>query len=459
MQPCTSTFISVFITLLAYTSTINGDDALISQWMQLLPQTCLAKNNDDVPTVIQKLIQTGQTSKARLLANECLLLLYNDNIYAPKFSSLLKCCSNSSDIIIETYKTSKQKLYESQDFLQTIIGNLNLEDDNTALRSFSDTKKCVRSEVITAEIDVQPFIASDNSVVATHGSMIIEQWNACCSWYDSSASKCIDHQFCCDLVEGTDHHLILPALREPNLQIRLDNRNEVIEIEQDGVLQLYDVSGVLWPAGYLLGLCLSDPVKCGVEEISDALSNVSEPFVLELGVGVGFAAIAFSKAMRLHGNKSIIVATDISKSALDLTVTNAYRNGVGEMILTMEADYRDEDSLLELKNTINSSCDNNSKQEQQGFDIIIGSSLQLLFDETQNENAPLWLTLDTLLSRDNPSATVVLSHVRSGSERIQLPGESIPFELVRRIPGDQFNMKTRDGNNSDFELVILRRRQ
>lgn len=370
----------------------------------------------------------------------------------------MKCCSSSSDIIIETYKTSKEKLYENEDYLQTIIDNLNKEDDTTALRSFSD-RKCVHSEVITVEIDVMPF-ALNNAVVATHDSNIIEQWNACCSyWRDSSASKCINSEFCCELVEGTDHHLLLPALREPIIQIRLENRTEVIEIEQDGLLHLYDVSGVLWPAGYLLGLCLSNPVKCGAEEIFGAVSNVSQPFVLELGVGVGLASIALSKTMRLHGNEQTVIATDISKSALDLTVTNAYRNGVGEMIVAMEADYRDKGSLLEVKDKINLLCDNTSKQEQQGFDIIIGSSLQSLFDGTQNGNAPLWLTMDTLLSKSNPSATVLLSHVRSGSERIQVPDETIHFELVRRIPGDQFNMKTRDGQRSDFELVIFRRWQ
>jgi predicted nicotinamide N-methyase len=260
-------------------------------------------------------------------------------------------------------------------------------------------------------------------------------------------------------VEGSDHHLILPALREPKIQIRLENSTEVIEIEQDGLLNLYDVSGVLWPAGYLLGLCLSNPVKCGVGEIFKAMSYVTQPQVLELGTGVGFAAIALSKTMRDDSNSPSVIATDVSKSALDLTVTNAYRNGVGEMIVAIEADYRDVDSLLELKKTINLSRDNTSKQDQQGFDIIIGSSLQSLFDGTQDDNSPLWLTLDTLLSKSNPSAIVILSHVRSGSERIQVPKGTIPFELVRRIPGDRFYMKTRDGNNSDFELIVLRRRQ
>jgi len=455
--------LSSVIIALSYTSSIiKGDDkdttaSISSRRLQLLSQICVADDSDDVTTVIRKLIQTGRTSKARLLGNECLLMLYN-KISAPQFSSLLKCCSGGSDIIVETYKTSKAKLYEKEDYLQTVIDNLKKNADTTTQPSFSD-KKCEHSEAVTVEIDVMPF-ASNNGVVTTHGSNFIEQWNACCShWRDLSASKCIDNEFCCELVEGTDHHLILPALREPKLQIRLEKSTEVIEIEQDGLLQLYDVSGVLWPAGYLLGLCLSDPVKCGAEEIFGAISNVTQPFGLELGSGVGFASISLSKTMSLYANAHTVIATDISKSALDLTVTNAYQNGVGEMIVAMEADYRDKGSMMEVKNTIDLLRGNTSKQVQQGFDIIIGSSLQSLFDGTQNCNAPLWLTLDTLLSKSNPSSTVILSHIRSGSERIQVPDETIPFELVRRIAGDHFNMKTRDGNNSDFELVILRRRR
>jgi len=449
MQPITAALLLVPL--------INGEDAFISQRLKILPQTCASSN--DATAVIQNLVQTGRTSKARLIANECLLLL-NNNIYAAQFSSLLKCCPSSSDIIIETYITSKEKLYENKDYLQTIIGNHNKEGGNTTLQSFKDTN-CVHSDALpTAEIEVQPFTPNNGDMLYTRGSKIIEQWNACCSfWSNSSASTCINDDFCCEIVEGSDHHLILPALREPKIEIRLENSTEVIEIEQDGLLNLYDVSGVLWPAGYLLGLCLSNPVKCGVGEIFKAMSYVTQPQVLELGTGVGFAAIALSKTMRDDSNSPSVIATDVSKSALDLTVTNAYRNGVGEMIVAIEADYRDVDSLLELKKTINLSRDNTSKQDQQGFDIIIGSSLQSLFDGTQDDNSPLWLTLDTLLSKSNPSAIVILSHVRSGSERIQVPKGTIPFELVRRIPGDRFYMKTRDGNNSDFELIVLRRRQ
>jgi SAM-dependent methyltransferase len=249
----------------------------------------------------------------------------------------------------------------------------------------------------------------------------------------------------------------------------------VIEIEQEGLLNLYDVSGVLWPAGYLLGLCLSNPVKCRIEEILNAVSNVT---ALEVGSGIGFAAIALSKTLRFRGSgHTKIIATDIAKSSLDLAITNAYHNGVGDMISGYVSDFTDMSSLLKLKSEVfNLSSDNTHEQTQHGFDIIIGSSLQSLFDGTKNVKSQLWLSLDRLLSRSNPNAVVILSHVKSGSERIQIPsstsssqqqqqqqhiqsGEAFPFELLRRISGDQFNMKTRDGGSSDFELVILRRSQ
>ena len=455
MQPSTSTIISLSLIVTVLLPLLNGDDALLPQRLKIIPQIC-ANKDYDVVTAIHKLVQTGRTSKARLVANECVLLL--NNAYASsKFSSLFKCCSGSSDIIIEAYKTSKELQHEHEDFLQSIIDNLNKEGSNTTIDSARDSK-CVHSETLLAEIEMDPFASNIKDDLYTHGSTIIEQWNACCSYWrsDSSTSKCILDDFCCEIVQGTDHHLILPALREPYIKLKNSNSTEFIEIEQDGLLQLYDVGGVLWPAGYLLGLCLSNPVKCGVEEIFDAINNATRPYLLELGTGVGFAAIALSKTVRDQSNSPLVVATDVSKSALDLTVTNAYKNGVKEMMVAIEVDYRDVNSLRELKSTINLS-DGYTSKKQQGFDIIIGSSLQSLFDGTQHKNAPLWLTLDTLLSRNNLSATVILSHVRSGSERIQVPDESIPFELVRRISGDEFNMKTRDGNNSDFELVVLRR--
>ena len=97
-----------------------------------------------------------------------------------------------------------------------------------------------------------------------------------------------------------------------------------------------------------------------------------------------------------------------------------------------------------------------------GFDLIFGSSLQGFFDGTSNPDAALWRSLDLLLSKVNRSALVLLVHVRTEPERIKIPESTDcsmnSFELVRRISGDVFQLKTRDGNTSDFEIVVLRRR-
>ena len=73
-------------------------------------------------------------------------------------------------------------------------------------------------------------------------------------------------------------------------------------------------------------------------------------------------------------------------------------------------------------------------------------------------NASLWQTLGALLSKKNGNAVAVLSHVKTGDERIEIPLES-ELECVRRVSGDHFGMKTRDGHSSDFELVVLRRKR
>jgi hypothetical protein len=54
------------------------------------------------------------------------------------------------------------------------------------------------------------------------------------------------------------------------------------------------------------------------------------------------------------------------------------------------------------------------------FNVILGSSLQGLFDGTPQLDAMLWRVLDMLLSKKNPNALVLLSHVRSNG-KIEMP--------------------------------------
>jgi len=183
--------------------------------------------------------------------------------------------------------------------------------------------------------------------------------------------------------------------------------------------------------------------------------------------GVGFPSIAFAKFVQQYMNSTevcdennntvspIIVSTDTSNISLALTKTNAHANNVGELVITNNSNHSDLESLATLRQRVAIGEDLHTK-----FDIILGSSLQSLFDETSKQSATLWQSLDVLLSNDNQDAVVILSHVRSGNDQIILPPEPDNFfEVIRRVSGDKFSMYTRDGHSSDFELVLLRRRQ
>jgi hypothetical protein len=246
-----------------------------------------------------------------------------------------------------------------------------------------------------------------------------------------------------------------------------NTRSETMYIEQEGSLRMFDVSGVLWPAGYLLGLCLSNPLSCGIYEVLDAMmlsDGRRRPTAIELGAGVGFPSLAFAKTLRYHrrhdntsndakvcdesdNSSPFVVATDVSNSSVALIASNARINNVSGDVIPMRLNHTATSELLHL-----------TQQFVNGFDVIIASSLQSLFDNTSRDDALLWQILDALLSKDNDNAIIVLSHVKTGDERIQLPTVSV-FECIRRISGDQFGMKTRDGLNSEFELVVIRRRR
>lgn len=240
-----------------------------------------------------------------------------------------------------------------------------------------------------------------------------------------------------------------------------------IEIEQEGQLSLYDVSGVLWPSGYLLGLCLNDPIACGIPEITQITQQQEFTLALELGAGVAFPSVAFAKYLASSGMNTcqdygtctsreqtpVIVATDTSKLSLGLIVSNTYINGVGHLVNASEINHMNIESISKLHQRY--------YPRGGGFDLIFGSSLQGFFDGSSNPDAVLWHSLDKLLSRSNPGALVVFSHVMTGNERIVVPVTKEcdnSFEIVRRISGDIFLMSTRDGSMSDFELVVLKRR-
>lgn len=464
------------------------DDSCQQQHMHLLLEICgnNSSSNNNAIEEIKQLISTGNLSKARKVAYECLYLLRSsDNNVVKRYDDdiidVRHCCS-SEDKVIQTYKSLSDAFYKNENFLELIKYEYQQYDDDIVDNSSSSSSDCWNGHDDIHKTNSISFgIMEEMDHNMSPGSAAIERWNKCCSYFRSyntdKESSCIyktnENRYpCCDLAEGLDNHLILPALREPTINIRVkkykEDKSEVVSIEQEGSLRQFDVSGVLWPAGYLLGLCLSNPVECGMPEIIDAIAGSRRPFAVELGCGVGFPSIAFAKFVEQYmksidgiydeNNNTvspIIVSTDTSNISLALTKVNAQANDVGELVIANNANHSDLESLSTLRQRVTIDKDIPTK-----FDIVIGSSLQSLFDETSKQSATLWQSLDILLSTDNQDAVVVLSHVRSGNEQIVLPPESKRlFEVIRRVSGDKLGMYTRDGSSSDFELVLLRRRR
>jgi hypothetical protein len=497
----------------------------------VLSQICNRNNHDDAEyytsnnrkssfaaiDYMEQLISMGYLSMARNIAYACLQhSVGNNSKVIPSWNRHNCCCCpyNTREEIVQAYALFTNTFFRTNDnFLDSIAkaytqpdsvrmmhiqnddddalcwdGQIIMSPDNNenGLHSFTSIAASMESSTLTY----------NNNVNMSPGSAIIQRWNDCCSFFHTSPTKdeysCYDttnnndnnkkdRRLCCEVSPTNDNHLILPALREPMVNINLpifkgntndenNTRSETMYIEQEGSLRMFDVSGVLWPAGYLLGLCLSNPLSCGIPEVLDAMmlnGGRRQPIAIELGAGVGFPSLAFAKALRYHHmlNKAssddakvcddesdnismpIVVATDVSNSSVALIASNARINNVSGDVIPMRLNHTDISELLHL-----------TQQFVNGFDMIIASSLQSLFDNTSRDDALLWQVLDALLSKDNDNAIIVLCHVKTGDERIQLPIESV-FECIRRISGDHFRMKTRDGLNSDFELVVIRRRR
>ena len=163
------------------------------------------------------------------------------------------------------------------------------------------------------------------------------------------------------------------------------------------------------------------------------------------------------------------MATDLAPHALALAIANAKSNNVD--LGTAIIDHSDQSSVQDVKKRFfpqkkNHETDlssDNQKQKQPnhtGFSLIFGSSLQGLFQETDRLDSTLWRTLDQLLDTNNPNALVVLAHNRA--DRLKIPTDSnFSYHLVRRLSAsDEFfgNMKSRAGDESDFEISVLQPR-
>ena len=405
---------------------------------------------NEIVEEIELRVQAGDLTSARKLAFECLVSTHVSPC-PPEDSTKRSSASAAANLFRQEAYLELVKDAAASDNPNPNLGS----DDCTKIESFETIGPLsFGSELAQTEHE------------KNHGSRVIDKWRECCSFFrprgpGETPSACEDDTgrfVCCHLSPGLDNHLILPALREPSVTVRLRLEGGIendITIEQDGDLRPFAVAGVLWPAGYLLGLCLSNPTECGVPEVFDSLQrgNTNAPIAVEIGSGVGFATISLAKALQSTktcsqpGKSPVVIATDFKDPSLALITSNAQINNVGDLVTAFKANHTDQDSLSDLLNT----------WSKRGFDLVIGSSLQALFDATETAEAPLWAALDALVSKSNHDATVLLAHVKSENERIKLPIENSLFQIAKRISGDHFGMTTSNGSPSDFEIVVLRR--
>lgn len=309
-------------------------------------------------------------------------------------------------------------------------------------------------------------------------------WDRCCSLLpgveassppsfasDFPSEGCVDSRgfrLCCDFFQGSPCYLRLPALREIALNVRVSfdesAETSTLSLEQDGFLRPFDVAAILWPAGYLLTLCVAAPRSCNVPEIVQAANHAFEsrqslvsPVAVELGAGIGAASIALALSLgRTFGNikgkalfSPLVVATDKAPHALALSVANANRNGAS--VGVAQVDHTNATSLSQLSQSFATGIEGDNGSS---FAIVIGSSLGSFFDGTDDPQSALWLAMDLLLDSDNPNAVTVLAHTKA--EPLKPPGDG-SFRLIRQIPGDFFGMETHSGTSSDFEISIFQR--
>lgn len=259
---------------------------------------------------------------------------------------------------------------------------------------------------------------------------------------DSSCRRADGSYLCCHFRQGTASYLRLPALREVDLVLELNDSLRLL-LEQDGFLRQFDVSGILWPTAYLLSLCLANAQTCGISRFIDSALSGRHPSVLELGAGIAAPLITVAKQMQHRFKQDLnMVATDKAPQALALTLANANAANVTSILKTELLDHYNHTQVESFQ-----------KRHQPGFSVILGSALQHLYDVEDNY---LWTLLDLLIDHTNPNSLVVLTHSCFNGLP---PLNNILFERVRNLSGDIFGMIGRTGEPSCFEVSAFVRRQ
>lgn len=256
----------------------------------------------------------------------------------------------------------------------------------------------------------------------------------------------------CAIGEGSGATHLLPLLEEPSVCIRLPAAGVILDMDQDGLVQPFDVSTVLWPGGFLLSLWASEFVECLGNVGADThprwcdkrslvkflksvqLSANRTISILELGAGVGAASIAAAAAARAANLHVSILATDQSRQSVALTTANAAMNGAN--ISAQVFDFTDYEEII------------SAVSDHGRFDLVLGASLE--FEKWDD----ILFEVLGMLTRDGG----VIALVHSTNELGRPPVDSSLFE-VTRISGLQYGMQTLwKGKESCFEIVLLQKK-
>jgi len=434
---------------------------------------------------LERLIWDGRISEARWTALRYL-----------RRTPTLFCQKQIAGVFVEAYNQALSSSQNSQIFMKKIQEEMN-EDDVSRFHQEhqADEPDCIPVPMPLPKDQSFPSYTTKGKIVSS-----VYQWDECCSllptiiqsdvelieplWETRFGkkdddvvvveSKCPVVNPCCNLFIGSLSYLRLPMLQEPAVSVKIRFGIEGINgrdiektfyFEQDGYLRSFDPAAVLWPTGYLLAQCIANPTKCGIEDEfhlawSDYLmANISGPFAMELGAGLGAPSMALSEFLHLKRHtdgattgsvtsaatsaRSLVVAADISSHALATILTNARINDSNVQVLSLN-----HSGVQEVKTVFNERY-----PRSRGYSLIMGSSLQSFFENPRDPSSILWRVLDVLLSRTLPNALVILV---SGRSTLAAPWDG-SFQLIHRISGDQLNMQTLWGDSSDFEIFVFRR--
>eukprot|EP00927_Polykrikos_kofoidii_P045981 TRINITY_DN40145_c0_g1_i1.p1 TRINITY_DN40145_c0_g1~~TRINITY_DN40145_c0_g1_i1.p1 ORF type:complete len:345 (+),score=46.88 TRINITY_DN40145_c0_g1_i1:154-1035(+) len=220
----------------------------------------------------------------------------------------------------------------------------------------------------------------------------------------------------CDASAEDGSWLSIPRVQETVVCVSSGGRKVVLV--QDGFLRAFDMSTVLWPAGFFLTLWVQD--NC---------ARLAGQTVLELGAGIGAPSIVAS-----HCGASKVVATDKEDYALLNVKMNAELNkaSVSPRLLDWHND-ADVEAIAALG----------------PFDFVIGAGLA-----TPRWADRFWTLLSKMLRPSTGVAVIVQGN--GDLEVANGTGGNGSFVVDKVVPGDNYGLSTRWGTPSEFELHALR---